>query len=130
MEPARKRLLPLSHGFIQPCPKLEDDSKVPEGRVRVRTHAGGFLYPTVETFIRLQEQEIERLLELIEKLKQEKRRAEDLKNKAEFDKVYFETNWEAERKENEKLNENNNELFGKLLDLQKKLKELENPQKE
>ena len=130
MEPARKRLLPLSHGFIQPCPKLEDDSEVPEGRVRVRTHAGGVLYPTVETFIRLQEQEIERLHELIEKLKQEKRRAEDLKNKAEFDKVYFETNWEAERKENEKLNENNNELFEKLLDLQKKLKKLENPQKE
>lgn len=130
MEPARKRLLPLNHGFIQPCPKLEDDSEVPEGHVRVRTHTGGFLYPTVETFIRLQEQEIERLHELIEKLKQEKRRAEDLKNKAEFDKVYFETNWEAERKENEKLNEDNNKLFEKLLDLQKKPKEPENPQKE
>ena len=124
MEPARKRISSLIYGFHQPCPKL-DDVDIPEGRVRVRTRDGGFLYPTVENFIHLQEQEIERLHEVIEKLKEEKRRAVDLMNQAQRDKVFFEDNWEAEKKANEKLGEDLDHWVGKALDLQKKLKELE-----
>ena len=130
MEPARKRISSLIYGFHQPCPKLDDDVDIPEGRVRVRTRDGGFLHPTVENFIHLQEQEIERLHEVIEKLKEEKRRAVDLMNQAQRDKAFFEDNWEAEKKANEQLGEDLDHWVGKALDLQKKLKELESPKKE
>lgn len=130
MEPARKRISSLIYGFRQPCPRLDDDAEIPEGRVCVRTHDGGFLYPTVENFIHLQEEEIERLHEVIEKLKQEKRRAEDLMNQALRDKVFFEDNWEAEKKANEQMREDLDEWVGKCRDLQKRLKELESPEKE
>ena len=134
MEPARKKADYTFLGPSKPGIRLCDDEKVPVARVWCKTDDGQLMYLSLDVLLFLQEQEIERLKALNEKLKKEKDQAVEEKNQAARDKVFFEMNWEAEKKANEELAEKlftaTDPWIKENVTLRKKLNELEKSKKE
>lgn len=134
MEPARKKADYTFLGSSKPGIRLCDDEKVPEARVWCKTDDGQRMYLSLDVLLFLQEQEIERLKALNEKLKKEKDQAVEEKNQSVRDKVFFEMNWEAEKKANEELAEKlftaTDPWIKENVALRKKLNELEKSKKE
>ena len=113
--------------------RLAEENRDLEGEIgRLAEENGGLddkSYPSRRA-LDVAARKIERLHEVIEQLKEEKRRAVDLMNQAKRDKVFFEMNWESEKKATEKIIEDLDYWAGIAHDLQKKLEELERPKKE
>lgn len=134
MEPARKKADFTFLGSSKPGIRLCDDEKVPAARVWCKTDDGQLMYLSLDVLLFLQEQEIERLKALNEKLKKEKDQAVEEKNQAVRDKVFFEMNWEEEKKANEELAEKlftaTDPWIAENVTLRKKLNELEKSKKE